>query len=239
MLREGASAPSIVWDMARVWYRHVSVLLIRRRRPAGEPNDPNDPSDAAVAHVAPVAPVFQAIDGTAGAGRICAALLELGVRLAGLRQAVIDAAAPAEALGTIDLQETFDRVVLGSHLVNGPEPQRRRAFLDVAARHLADGGTLTLEHHPLDWAETAEDVEPTPGSALGMVKVKRDPPFVSAVSVFDAFGRVVRQPFTARVLSEAELADELAAVGLAVSRRLGPTWLEARTAIRERPPPTS
>jgi hypothetical protein len=218
--------------MARVWYRHVSVLLIRRRRPAGEPVDapgsrPHDRGDTGT----PDVPVLQVIDGTAGAGRICAALLELGVRLPGVRQAVIDAPAAVEVLEAIDLQERFDRVVLGSHLVNAPEAERRAAFLGLAARHLDDGGTLTLEHHPLDWAETAEDVEPTPGSALGMVNVRRDPPFVSAVSVFDAFGRVVRQPFTARVLSEAELADELAIVGLAVSRRLGPTWLEARTTI--------
>jgi hypothetical protein len=60
-----------------------------------------------------------------------------------------------------------------------------------------------------------------------MVDVRRDPPFVSAVSVFDVGGRVVRQPFTARVLSEVELADALGAAGLVVVRRLSPTWLEA------------
>ena len=208
----------------------MSVLLIRRRRPAGEPGDgPDSGRHAGADGVAAAAPVVQVIDGTAGAGRICAALLELGVSLAGVRQAVVDASAPVEDLAAIDLHVRVDHVVLGSHLVNAPEPERRAAFVGLAARHLAADGTLTLEHHPIDWAETAEDVEPTPGSALGMVNVRRDPPFVSAVSVFDAFGRVVRQPFTARVLSEAELAAELEYAGLAWSRRLGPTWIEART----------
>ncbi|HET9851505.1 MAG TPA: hypothetical protein VFP56_03245 [Candidatus Limnocylindrales bacterium] len=201
----------------------MNVLLIRRRRPAGEP-------DVGRGHGGTIgrSPTLQLLDGTTGAGRICAALLDLGVTLDGVRQAVFDASAPVEDLESIDLAERARLVVLGSHLVNAPEPERRAAFLDLAARHVELGGTLIVEHHPVDWAETAGDVEPTPGSALGMVNVRRDPPFVSAVSVFDAFGRVVRQPFRARVLSEAELVSELDSAGFAVARRLGPTWIEAR-----------
>ena len=60
-----------------------------------------------------------------------------------------------------------------------------------------------------------------------MTRVRVEPPFVSAVSVYDVGGRVVRRPFTARVLSEPELVDALAAAGLFVRRRLSPTWLVA------------
>ena len=127
----------------------------------------------------------------------------------------------------LDLGRRFDTVVLGSHLVNLPEAQRRATFLGLLARHLTDAGVALVEHHPLDWAETAAEVQPTPGSGVGMEDVRRDPPFVSAVSTFDVGGRFVRQPFTARVLDEAELASELEASGLAVRRRLSPTWLEA------------
>jgi hypothetical protein len=226
MLGTRAPAPSVVWDMARVWYRPVNVLLLRRRRPAGEPD-----VDRGHGGGTRNSPTLQLIEGTTGAGRICAALLELGITLDGVRQAVIDASAPAEDLDSIDLADRARLVILGSHLVNAPEPERRAAFLQLAGRHVDRDGTLIVEHHPIDWAETAADVEPTPGSALGMVNVRRDPPFVSAVSVFDAFGRVVRQPFRARVLSEAELAAGLASAGFTVVRRLGPTWLEARTTI--------
>jgi hypothetical protein len=63
-----------------------------------------------------------------------------------------------------------------------------------------------------------------------MVAVRVDPPFVSAVSVLDVGGRVVRQQFRARVLSDAELDEALAAAGLRRMRRLSATWLEAADA---------
>lgn len=165
-------------------------------------------------------------DGVAGAGRIAQALADLGVTLDPCRQLVVDADGPVEALGDVDLGARFETVVLGSHLVNVPDADSRAAFLGLARRHLAPRGTLLVEHHPLDWAETAAEVRATPGgSTLGMVDVRRDPPFVSAASVYDVGGRVVRQPFTARVLSDAELAASLSGAGFADTRRLSPTWL--------------
>lgn len=170
-------------------------------------------------------------DGVAGAGRIAQALAELGFSPDPCRQLVVDTDGSMEALGGVDLGARFDAVVLGSHLINLPDADAHAAFLAIARRHLAPGGTLLVEHHPLDWAETAAEVRPTPGgSSLGMVDVRRDPPFVSAVSVYDVGGGVVRQPFTARVLSGAELAAALSAAGFADARRLGPTWLAAREA---------
>jgi hypothetical protein len=208
--------------MARVWYRAVSVLLIRRRRPIGEPGEAGRHGGERRR-----SPTLDVIDGTGGAGRICAGLLELGISLSGVRQAVIDADASIDDLEGIDLGARFGLVVLGSHLVNLPDEGRRLAFISLAARHAERGGTVLVEHHPIDWAETAEPTTPTPGADVGMDEIRRHPPFVSAVSTFDIGGRYVRQPFTARVLSETELAEALVECGLAVSRRLGPTWLEA------------
>jgi SAM-dependent methyltransferase len=199
---------SVVGGMAPVWYRPVPTLLIRRRRPIGEP---------------------PRLEGAAGARRIVQAVLDLGIELDDVHQAVIDSdgsIADLDPLGVADAGGTFDLVLLGSHLVNNPDPERRLVFLALAARHLAPDGRLLVEHHPLDWAETAE---PTPEGAMpGMVDVRRDPPFVSAVSVYEAGGRIVRQPFTARVLSEADLDAALGGAGLTRVARRGPTWLEAR-----------
>jgi hypothetical protein len=193
------------------------VLLIRRRRPIGEP-----------AALAPIGDKGAAtLEGTAGAGRIVQALVELGYGLDTVIQAIAPADIGLDALARLDLGRRFDTVALGSHLVNLPDDARRAAFLGLAARHLADGGVALVEHHPIDWAETAAEVHPTPGSRVGMEDVRRDPPFVSAVSTFDVGGRYVRQPFTARVLSEVELASELQASGFVVRRRLSPTWLAA------------
>ena len=199
------------------------MLIIRRRRPIGEPATSPRPEGSAVAAEAAT------YDGVAGAGRIVQARAELGVTLDRCRQLVVDPDGPVEALGIVDLGTSFETVVLGSHLVNLPDADARAAFLALARHHLAPGGSLLVEHHPLDWAETAAEVRPTPGGAtLGMADVRRDPPFVSAVSVYDVGGRVVRQPFTVRVLSEAELVAALAAVGFADARRLSPTWLQVR-----------
>jgi hypothetical protein len=195
----------------------ADVLLIRRRRPIDEPAAlvPIDDAGAAT------------LDGTAGAGRIAQAMIDLGYAVDAVTQAVIPGDIALEALAKLDLGRRFDAVVLGSHLVNLPEHERRATFLRLVGRHLADGGVALVEHHPIDWAETAEEVRLTPGSGVGMEDVRRDPPFVSAVSTFDVGGRFVRQPFTSRVLDEAELARELEDSGLVVRRRLSPTWLEA------------
>jgi hypothetical protein len=137
---------------------------------------------------------------------------------------------PIEPLRALDLGFRAPVVVLGSHLVNRPDPAGGIALLDLARRHLTDGpglGKVLVEHHPVDWAAAAAATSATPGGQPGMVDVRRDPPFVSAVSVYDIGGRVVRQPFTARVLSEAELELALEAAGLDLVRRLSPTWLES------------
>jgi hypothetical protein len=193
------------------------LLLIRRRRPIGEPGAAEPPDFGEIV----------TIDGTAGAGRIALALAEAGLHNLEMLQAVFPPEIDLDELRALDLGGTFGTVVLGSHLVNLPDEVRRAAHVEAAARHVAAGGLLVLEHHPVDWAETAADVESTPGSSVGMEAVRRDPPFVSAVSVYDVGGRMARQPFTARVLSEAELAETLASVGFGAGRRLGPTLIAA------------
>jgi hypothetical protein len=195
----------------------AAMLLIRRRRPIGEPAGLRSLGPAGAATV----------EGSTGAGRIVHALTEAGIACADLLQAVLPADIALDELGALELARTFDAVVLGSHLINLPDEDRRQAFLAFAARHLAARGRLLVEHHPIDWAETAAPTQPTPGADVGMEDVRLDPPFVSAVSTFDIGGRYVRQPFTARVLSEAELAAELDTIGLRVTRRLGPTLLES------------
>jgi hypothetical protein len=199
----------------------VDLLLIRRRRPIGEPDGLRPLGETGVA----------TLDGTSGAGRIVLALSGAGIRCDPITQLVVPPDLSLEGLRTLDLGTRHPVVVLGSHLVNLPEETRRAAFLGLAARHATMDGTVVVEHHPIDWAETAADVEPTPGSSVGMEEVRRDPPFVSAVSVFDMGGRVERRPFIARVLSERELAEALAGVGLRVTQRLGPTWIEAHKGL--------
>ena len=194
-----------------------AVLLIRRRRPIGESPDlePGAIPGAARLH------------GSAGAGRVLHSLSELEFRFRTVIQAVVDGDLTATDIDALDAGGQFVAVILGSHLVNTPDEEPRRAWLRAACRHLVGDGDALVEHHPIDWAETAEPTLPTPGAEVGMRDVRRDPPFVSAVSVYDVGGRVARQPFRARVLSDAELEADLHAAGLFVRRRLSPTWLQA------------
>jgi hypothetical protein len=199
--------------MARVWYRAVTALLIRRQRPVGDPA------------------ARQLHEGVAGAGRIVQSLGEAGVVLddVRIRQLLLEPDALLAGLDHSGLEEAFARVVLGSHLVNIPDRDLQVGLLELA-RSFAAGGSVFVEHHPVDWADTAADVLATPGRSVGMEAVHIDPPFVSAVSVLDIGGREIRQPFRARVLSDAELDEALDAAGLRRVRRLNPTWLEAADA---------
>jgi hypothetical protein len=204
------------------------VLLIRRRRPVGEAVTVEDgPAGGGDLVVAPL-----------GASRIAEVLREFG-RVLGpaadppVTQWLPDLDAGIETLAARDLGQRFAVVALASHLVNTPDPGLRAALLAAAARHLGPGGRLLVEHHPLDWLETAaESWSGQDGARLGMVDIVIDRPFVAAVSVYEAGASVVRQPFRARVLGDAELDAELAAAGLRRVRRLGPTWLEAESAAK-------
>jgi len=193
------------------------LLVIRRRRPLGEPSVAESDRSHAV------------LDGTAGAGRIVQAIAALGIAVDTVRQLVVDPDdLPADG-PVIDLGDRFDTVVLGSHLVNTPDEAARIVTLELAARQLAPAGRLLVEHHPLDWTTTAAPTPATAGGSPGMVDVRVDPPFVSAVSVYDIGGRVVRQRFRARVVSDGELDAALASAGLVRTARRSDTWIEAAT----------
>jgi hypothetical protein len=194
-----------------------AVLVLRRRRPIGEPSD-LEPG---------ATPGYAMLLGAAGAGRVRLALAELGVPTGTLHQAVLDPDVTPSALDALDVGRQYPLVILGSHLVNSPDDALRQALLIAAGRHLSGDADLLVEHHPIDWTETAAPTSPTPGSAVGMEDVHIDPPFVSAVSTYDVGGRYERVPFTARVLSEAELDAALATAGLRRRRSLAPTWLLA------------
>jgi SAM-dependent methyltransferase len=205
------------------------VLLYRRLRPVGEPQ----------VIAAAVAAGSTILELGAGAGRVTHALAALGYRVTAvdeepaMLQWIQDAETVASDIETLDLGRRFDAVILGSHLVNVPDVALRSAFLGSAARHVSDEGSVLVEHHPIDWAATAEESWSTvDGIRLGLTDVLREPPFVSAVSVYQIDDKTFRQPFTAEVLSEAALAEALAGAGLRVARRLSPTWIEAVSSRR-------
>src|SRR5438045_1477358 len=90
----GGHGPGMVSSRERV----AGMLLIRRRRPIGEPPTLHPVGRAGVA----------TLEGSAGAGRIALAMTEAGIPCADLVQAVIPADIALAALRGLDLGQRFD-----------------------------------------------------------------------------------------------------------------------------------
>ncbi len=207
-----------------------SPVLLYRRLSAGE--------QPAIVDAAAGRP-SEILELGAGAGRVTHPLLAFGHRVVAVDESaemlrwITGAETVCAKIEGLDLGRKFDVVLLASHFLNTPDEGERRALLATCARHARPLGIVLLEHHPADWAETAAESESErEGIKLALTDVRRHPPFVSAVAEYVIDGVVYRQPFTARMFSAEELATELAAVGLRVSRQIDARWTEAVPADR-------
>lgn len=173
----------------------------------------------------------------AGAGRVTHVLVERGYRVTAVDESaemlagISGAETVRASIEGLALGRRFDAVVLGSHLVNTSDDQQRRALLRTCRDHLSRHGIALIEHHAVTWVDTAEDGESQAGEVtVALREVNRHPPYVSAVAEYRVDGHVFRQPFTARILTDDELAQELRRVGLEVVERPSPRWTAARLA---------
>jgi SAM-dependent methyltransferase len=204
------------------------VEVYRRLAPQGEP-------ELIATALPPAATVLEIGSGT---GRLTHPLVELGFRvtavdnepemLAHVRGAET-VLADAEEL---DLGRRFDCVLLASHFVNDADDRSRHELLRTCARHLQGDGVLLAEAYPpeLDWAAGREtrlgDV------VMRLAESEQDGDLVRAVMEYEVDGRRWRQAFTARILDEDALRDELGRAGLRFERWLARErgWLVARHA---------
>ena len=201
-----------------------SPVLLYRRLPAG---DELEIIDSAIPRHSTI------LELGAGAGRMTHPLAARGHRVVAVDQSaemlrwISGAETVVGDIETLELDRRFDVVLLASHLVNTNSDLQRRAFLDTCRRHVAPEGAVLIERHDPDWASTAhESSVERDGIRISLTEVRRAPPFVSAVMVYEVDGRIFRQPFTARVLDDAEIADEVAQAGLTIRRHLTRTWIE-------------
>jgi SAM-dependent methyltransferase len=171
-----------------------------------------------------------------GAGRLTRPLVGLGYRVVGVDQSaamlahVRDARTVLADIETLDLGRTFGGVVLAGHLVNTPDEARRAAFLRTCRRHVAPGGVVVVQRLDPAWLRSAVDgVQEWGGFRIALRDVRRAGAVVSAVSEYATGGRVWRQPWTMRILSDIEIEMALASAGLRVRRWAGRnrTWLAA------------
>lgn len=233
--------------------------LLAADRPPSDDVAP-DGSPVAVYLAVPVAASFgplldalrppgRVLDLGCGVGRLAGTLADRGFEVTGvdespamLRHVPSTVRTIRSRIETLRLGRRFDVVVLASHLVNTAERSTRAAFLDTVRRHLAPGGVAAVEHHDASspvfapGADAAHHLDTPDGPLEVRLRIgRREGRVVSACASYRLADRAWDQPFTAELLDDAELVDELARHDLEVAERLGPTWLLARPAGGDRP----
>lgn len=134
-----------------------AVELYRRLPVGAEPE---------IVHAA-VPPGATILELGAGTGRVTRPLIELGHPVVAVDSSpamlahVTGARTVVGEIESLALEEEFDAVLLGSHLVNTPDVALRGAFLDTCRRHVRMTGCVLVERHPPRWFDEATEFERT------------------------------------------------------------------------------
>ena len=181
----------------------------------------------------------------AGAGRVTHALLALGHPVVAVDESpeMLERIRGAETvlsrIEELDLGRRFDAVVFASYLVNVPDLEWRRTLLAACRRHVGDDGCVLIQREEPEWFDTAAPFEHHQGElpqgevVYRMRDVSRPAPgLLSATMEYRIGERTWTQTFTAQRVDDAQLAEDLGAVGLAVDAYLTDdrTWIRARPA---------
>jgi SAM-dependent methyltransferase len=176
----------------------------------------------------------------AGAGRITRPLVTAGYRVTAVdespemlaRFADVDARQVTARIQDLELAETFDAVLLMSHLLNTPDDALRRGMLATCKRHLAADGALVVQRHPPEWFVEARDLDAVDGRVIVKLRDVSRPSMstLQATVHYEHDGRAWSHRFVAKCLTDTDIADELAAVGLQLGGWLDPdrSWFVAR-----------
>jgi SAM-dependent methyltransferase len=165
-----------------------------------------------------------------GTGRLCARLASSGCRVTGVDESAdmlallpIGVEAVQSTIENLELNKTFDTVLLASHLINHPSAHVRGAFARCARRHLKVGGLFVLKRHSVDWLMSVQagDVGETQGVAVHVEAVSRDAELVHMTLRYEASNQVWRQSFSTVSLSENEVEELLASAGFSAVRWQG------------------
>ncbi|MEV0319530.1 class I SAM-dependent methyltransferase [Streptomyces sp. NPDC050659] len=173
-----------------------------------------------------------------GAGRVTRPLIQRGFRVTAVDESAemlekVEARAGSEGVGglvrtvrsaieSLDLDETFDVVMLGSFLVHEGDLAVRRGMLETCRKHVADGGCVLIQREGADYHTNLPRERVDPGGYTVRI--------VSADPVGDGVNRVHAeyifpdarwtQTFLARPLTKDQFEEALAEAGLKVDKYL-------------------
>jgi SAM-dependent methyltransferase len=195
--------------------------------------------EPAIIH-ATVPPQASILELGCGTGRVTHPLIALGHHVTAVDESpemlahVRGARVVCGRIEELALDERFDAVVLGSHLVNVPDDDGLAAILACCARHVAAAGRVVIERHPEGWFDDAKDMEAVrDGITFRLRNVSRPAADLVAATVEYRVGdREWSQSFVSRRLDDALLRDRLRDAGLRVDARLTDDggWILARPA---------
>lgn len=176
----------------------------------------------------------------AGAGRMTHRFVELGHPVTAVDSSAemlarIRGATTVEAdIVGVDLDRTFDCVLLASQLINVDDDIERAGFLATCARHVAPGGAVIIQRYAPSWADDPRPSDTvTDGVRIRLIDPRRDGERLHATAEYEVGGqRWTHGPFTSRILTDAELQARLWVAGLEFDRWLddGRSWLLATPA---------
>ncbi|NUT35272.1 MAG: class I SAM-dependent methyltransferase [Hamadaea sp.] len=180
-----------------------------------------------------------------GAGRVTHPLVDLGYAVTAVDEsaqmlAQIRGARTVQAsIEGLDLEQTFDAVLLGSFLVHNPDGATARRLLATCVRHVAPGGVVLLQREGVGWHEDLPRVRDLPDA--GTVRVLSSDevrPGVRSVLVEYEFPDARwTHTFQSRPLDDAAFDALLAAEGLVADAYLTDdrTWVRC-VPIHHTPP---
>jgi hypothetical protein len=132
---------------------------------------------------------------------------------------------------TLDLNRTFDAVVLGSHLINTPDDRQRHSFLKTCLRHVSDTGLVLIEAYVPARIRTARNgfLGESDGIRCSLSDLTQDDTTFSATITYEAADAKWAHSFTAKLLERNDLALELSRANLAFGRWLNglQSWFSA------------
>ncbi len=173
-----------------------------------------------------------------GTGRLCARLLELGLKVTGVDESdEMLAHLPAGVEGVrssieqLDLGTRWSAVLLPSHLINHPDASVRNKFVAAAARHVSSVGTFFVKRHKPSWLATVQAgrIGESNGVSYHAEQVARAGNLVTMTLRYEAFGQSWTQSFSTVSLSEMEVEELLRQHGFGRFEWLGPEklWVSA------------
>jgi len=169
-----------------------------------------------------------------GTGRILRPLATLGHPVFGVDESpamlahLPDLPTAGAQIETLQLDRTFDAVLLASTMINA-DPLQRRAFLTSCHRHVRPGGIVVIQQAP-----PSEPAAPTVREVDGIRRVirsaRREGPRVDLVVEYHVGDRMWTHTFGRYDISAEELTADLGSAGLQLDRWLTDdrSWFTAR-----------